>query len=200
MGRSNPLALRLRGLINWPSNVRHPLLASYVRHIFQEHLVGEPGIRASTTGLWVNVTIFAENYDRLLEHPKLQNGALSFSSVNIASALGRSEQRITEITAEGSKVPFQQALFKNVQPRVELTKERTQAKYTGTSPLVARAEQDGVLEALKIYRDTPIHLQVNVIRNPILNAEILAQYVANQLAANQQLPRIYKNILQKLTA
>ncbi|KAJ3012762.1 UNVERIFIED_CONTAM: hypothetical protein HDU68_001037 [Siphonaria sp. JEL0065] len=201
MGRSNPLALRLRGLINWPSSVRHPVLSQYVKHIFQEHLVAEPGIRASTTGLWVNVTVFSDDNSKLMAHPKVhgKERCLTFSSVNIIDALGRGEKRISELSGSSSKNGFYQTLFKDVQPKPELIKERTQVKYLGTSPLLARVEKEGVLEALKIYRDVPIHLQVNVIQNPVLNAEILAQYVVRQLAANKQLPRIYKSVLQKLT-
>ncbi|KAJ3289669.1 hypothetical protein BCR33DRAFT_716255 [Rhizoclosmatium globosum] len=204
MGRTHPLSLRLRGLINWPSNVRHPVLASYVRHIFQNQLVAEPGIRASTTGLWVNVTVFGEDHSKLLQHPKISGSSpeqrsINFSSVSIVDALGRGERRISELAGSKSKKEFHKALFKDV-PQTELVKERTQEKYNGTSPLLARAQKDGVLDALQVYRDVPIHLQVNIIRNPILNAEILAQYVAKQLSQNKQLPRIYKSLLGKLTA
>ncbi|KAJ3069956.1 hypothetical protein HDU98_006972 [Podochytrium sp. JEL0797] len=203
MGRTNPLALRLRGLVNWPSNVRHPLLSSYIKHIFQDALVAEPGIRASTTGLWVNVTVYSDSHTQLMQHPKISGSvsdrAVNFSSVKVLEALGRGEKRISELSGSASKNEYHKSLFASV-PATKMIKERTASEYTGTSPLLARAEKEGVLEALQVYRNVPIHLQVNVIRNPILNAEILAQYVAGQLEAGKQLPRVYKQVLGKLTA
>jgi hypothetical protein len=60
MGRANPISLRSRVFgNNWQSNVRHSFLSSYVKHIFQDALLSPPSIRASTTGIWVSLTMFA---------------------------------------------------------------------------------------------------------------------------------------------
>ena len=61
MGRTNANALRLKTLINWPSNVRHEFLSDYIKHIFQNHLINEPGIRSSLTDVTINLTILQEN-------------------------------------------------------------------------------------------------------------------------------------------
>ncbi|KAJ3099784.1 hypothetical protein HDU97_002762 [Phlyctochytrium planicorne] len=197
MVRSNPLSLRLRGLINWPSNVRHPVLSQYIKHIFQDFIVAEPGIRSSTTGLWVNVTLFGPR-DLLDKHPKLKNPVLDFSKSKLDKALGRAELRIANISASDKNV-FLNSLFKDV-PKTKLTRFKgTEAEeFEGISPTVLRAQREGVLNALRIYRDTPIHMQINVINNPILNADVMAQYIAKQLALNRTLPRIYKTILKRL--
>ncbi|KAJ3217461.1 hypothetical protein HDU67_007931 [Dinochytrium kinnereticum] len=201
MVRSNPIALRLRGLLNWPSNVRHPVLSAYIKHIFQDFIVAEPGIRSSTTGLWANVTLFGDE-TKILKHPRLKNPTLDFSNSKIDKALGRAELRIANLSAS-DKNAFLNSLFKDL-PKTSVTRTKgigatlTSDKIMATSPTVHRATEEGVLDALRIYRNTPVHLQINVINNPILNADVMAQYIAKQLALNRPLPRIYKTILQRL--
>ncbi|KAJ3129504.1 hypothetical protein HK100_008583 [Physocladia obscura] len=205
MGRTNPLGLRVSRLINWRSSVRQPFLTDYVRHVFQQSLVGTPGIRASTTGLWVNITILQSDTTNPNKHPLLtqENPALSgFASVKISEVLGRDELRIGQLA---NKLPFHTNLWKNVHKEtVSVSKTLAGANTPESkeveisSPLIARAHAEGPLAALKIFRDTPIHLQINLIRNPILDAEIMAQYVAGQIKKGVQLPRLQKNIMSKL--
>ncbi|KAI8608882.1 hypothetical protein BC830DRAFT_1153441 [Chytriomyces sp. MP71] len=197
--RTNPLSLRVRGLLNWGSSVRHPLLSAYVRHVFQGHSVSVLGIRASTSGLFVNATVLGDA--SLSAHPKLSDPSLRFDSVKVVDALGRGERRIAEFGGSESKNEYHKMLWdQSGVRRTQLVKERTQAAYQGSSPLLARAQEDGVLDALHIYRNYPIHLQINVIKNPILNADVLAQYVAKQLKSGAPLPKVYKSLLGKLTA
>jgi hypothetical protein len=185
-------------------------LSSYIRHIFQDHIVAEPGIRASTTGIWINVTVFGFSDRKLLEHPKIKDPVLDFTRVKIEEALGRAERRIAEISGPSSKNIYLKNLLEGL-PKASVPKRpigeaalepkdpnASVETYDAVSPLLNRAKSDGILESLQIYRDTPIHLQINVIKNPILNAEVMAQFVALQLKDNKQLPRIYKAMLQKL--
>ncbi|KAJ3330727.1 hypothetical protein HDU76_004988 [Blyttiomyces sp. JEL0837] len=211
-GRTNPIALRLKGLMNWPSNVRHPFLATYIRHIFQGHIISEPGIRSSTSGIWINVTVFSSDIKKLESHPKVNDPVLDFSRTKIADALGRAERRIADMSSPFSKNIYMKNLFEGM-PKTTIQRpvpgnrpaageEATSTEmesFEAVSPLLARAQQDGALEALQLYRDVPIHLQINVIKNPILNAEIMARFIAKQLAANKPLPRLYKTMLNKLS-
>ncbi|KAJ3406798.1 hypothetical protein HDV05_005825 [Chytridiales sp. JEL 0842] len=210
VGRTNPISLRLRGLLNWPSNVRHPFLSNYIKHIFQQHIVAEPGIRASTTGIWINVTVFGNVDGKLLEHPKIKDPVLEFGRVKIERALGKAERRIAEISGPSSKNVYLKNLFEGLPttpvPKRPIGEAALQPKdpnatvetYDAVSPLLNRAKSDGTLEALQIYRNTPIHLQINIIKNPMLNADVMAQYIASQLKSGKNLTRIYKTMLQKL--
>lgn len=77
MGRTNPIALRLKTLVNWSSNVRHQFLSKYIKHIFQQHLIAEPGIRASTTGIWINVTLLEQQQSVVADsHPYVKKPVL----------------------------------------------------------------------------------------------------------------------------
>jgi hypothetical protein len=53
-------------------------------------------------------------------------------------------------------------------------------------------------EALHIYRQVPINLRVNVITNPLLNAQILAKYVAKRILHRDQLSTVFKHLLKKM--
>jgi hypothetical protein len=84
MGRINPLALRIKGMINWPSDVQHPLLENYVKHIFQKTLVQRPAIRASTQGIVINVVLL-----KLETHPKLFDKQIKFDNIDYKKVMGR---------------------------------------------------------------------------------------------------------------
>ncbi|KAJ1568002.1 hypothetical protein HK405_003969, partial [Cladochytrium tenue] len=270
-GRTNPIALRLRGLINWPSNVRHPLLAAYVEHLFQGLAIAPPAVRASTTGVWINVTVFTPPRVRAALadlhaaqarqandsassanaaassatalpssaaslHPKLASPVLDFASVRVRDALGRGEQRLAELSSAFAAPTRLAALLRDPRlPRAvglprrrDFTPANAQAKdpaqaegtpFDAASPLLARAAAaaadrsrrtaaTGVADldpaalepwlALDIHRPAPIHLQINAISNPVLDARVLARYIASELRKNRPLPRIYKSILSHL--
>ena len=100
--RTHPLSLRLRTLLNWPSSVRHPFLSSYIRHIFQHYLIGTPGIRSSTNGIWVNLTILdidasTDSHSTppppVKHHPKA-NKVLEFRNVDLSQVMGRFERKV----------------------------------------------------------------------------------------------------------
>ena len=111
--RSNPLSTRVGRLISWPSNVSHPFLSSYLSHIFQECIVASPGIRSSTTGVWINLTLFPalpkakEKAD--YTHPKIREPVLDFQGIGLSSVLGRFEER-TRMLGQAHK--FFQTQFK----------------------------------------------------------------------------------------
>jgi hypothetical protein len=173
--RTNPLSRRLKGMMNWPSTVQHPFLQNYVKHIFQNSLCATPHIRASTNHIWINVTLFNPDPN----HPKLKDKELDFQGANLLDAVGRMEDRIRTLTHQH---PFYRNIFKGVQPK----------------SLIEAGLQGGVNEALQIYRDTPISLKINVISNPLLNAEIMAQDVAHQLKNNTPLAKVFKHYLKNM--
>ncbi|KAJ3018794.1 hypothetical protein HKX48_002611, partial [Thoreauomyces humboldtii] len=178
MGRTNPIALRLRGLVNWPGNVRHQLLSDYVKHIFQHTITSEPHVRASTTGIWVNVSVLKS--DSLAHHPKLTTDpTIDFRNVRPLQALGRVDRRV-------DKLASQHLYFRDI------------FKGKTKNPLQALGAKDDPLPALHIHRDTPIHLKVNVISNPLLDAQVCAHYIANGLKANKPMSKIYKTLLSKM--
>ncbi|KAI8917465.1 hypothetical protein BC831DRAFT_484685 [Entophlyctis helioformis] len=179
--RMNPVALRLKGMMNWPSNVSHPFLQQYLKHVFQQSICGTPGIRSSTTGVWANVTLLATaGYDPM-SHPLVsQSPSLDFRAAKVEDALGRLETRTRNRTTRHT---FYKSLFLDVQPK---------------SLAAALGGNDEPLKALQIYRDTPIVLKINIIRNPLLNAEIMAEHVARSLNSGKSLARVYKEYLTKL--
>ncbi|KAJ3165308.1 hypothetical protein HK101_000246 [Irineochytrium annulatum] len=202
--RSNPLALRLPSLLSWPSNVRHPLLSQYIKHIFQPHLVAEPGIRASTTHIWCNVTLHGDA-QKIFDHPRYKNRLLDFTHVDVGKCLGRAELRFAECASDSCGTGYYRELFKDVE-KSSITRLKYDAAsdamvehtFEGTSPTVARARTEGTLGALRIYRDRPIQLIINVISNPVLSADVMAQYVAGELREGKQLARVYKGLLGKI--
>ncbi|TPX40256.1 hypothetical protein SeMB42_g00247 [Synchytrium endobioticum] len=190
--RTNPLSLRLRTLINWPSSVRHPFLASYIRHIFQHYLTSPPGIRSSTNGIWVNLTVLDTSLDAASSiigscryHPKAGK-ALQFRNVDLTSVLGRFERKVL-----GARKWHQ--YYSKLMPDAN-------AHHVVPQMLLSPSAKDipATLQALQIYRDCPIHLRMNVITNPLLNADILAQYVARHCSRGRPLARVYKDLLEKL--
>ncbi|KAJ3318570.1 hypothetical protein HDV06_003003 [Boothiomyces sp. JEL0866] len=180
--RTNPFSLRLRGLINWPSNVSHPWLQSYIRHIFQHSFVAIPQIRSSTSGIWVNVTLLQTEEHPLNQHPKVIENVLDFRGANLQKAAGRLETRTRKLTHKHSYFAPVFAKIKN-------------------KSLIAAASRDGTPnEVLQIYRDAPIHLKINIINNPLLSADIASQHVASALKMGVPISRIFKTYLQKLSS
>ena len=176
MGRTNPLSLRVGGLINWPSTISHPFLVNYIRHIFQESLIGEPGIRSSPKELYVNLTILG---DSITSHPKFRDPFLSFKDVDLNSSLSRLESRLQKLTVGHY---YFKDLFKDI-PKTLI--EANQLKY-------------GNQGALQLFTDKPVHLRINVIKNPLLNAEVCADWVARSLKQDKSLALIYKQLLANM--
>jgi hypothetical protein len=151
-----------------------------------------------------------------LSHPKVKSPVIDFASISIRDALGRKESRIAELSSDFSKNEYlHKILTAHTGSDIKVPgvpRRRNYAAtsgnsdkpslddegFVGVSPLLARNARDGVWEAMRMYRASPIHLQINVISNPILSAEVLAKYIAREMKLNRQLPRIYKNILSKL--
>lgn len=181
MGRTNPLALRVGRLISWPSNVSHPLLSEYIRHVFQGFLVSEPGIRSSLSETWVNVTVFGDP-QRMSQHPLFKDPILRWnkSELEPEKALGKLEQRLLGLTETH---PHIKNMFKDM-PKKSLV-------HLSTS-------MHGISGALGMFKDRPIRLKINFIQNPLLDAEILAQYVALHMSKRTSLASVYKDLLKKM--
>ncbi|KAJ3396390.1 hypothetical protein HDU92_003232 [Lobulomyces angularis] len=205
MGRTNPVSNRLKNLINWPGDVRHPFISKYIKHIFQHYIVGEPGIRSSTTGIWVNVTVLQLEGMNASNHPKVKKPVLDFSRHRFEESIfGRNELRtknllhgVPKVTASGRtmyKTDDKGNPTKEVDRRMHHYYGRlTELKTPPANLLEALGGKEKLVEALGIYRDKPINLKVNVISNPILNANILAKYVASEMGKGISLSRVVIN-------
>nr|KAJ3398314.1 hypothetical protein HK105_005198 [Polyrhizophydium stewartii] len=178
--RMNPLALRLKNQLSWPSNVYHPMLKDYIRHVFQHSITGTPGIRASTTGVWVNVTLFAADGKHPLDHPLVKEPTLDFKSAEVLQAPGRLEKRTAGRAARHSTY---KPVFAQISPK---------------SIAEALGGATNANQALHIHHNKPINLKINIISNPLLNAEVLAQYVARSMNNGKQLATIQRSLLQRL--
>ena len=177
--RANPLALRLKQVMNWPSNVYHPFLQQYVQHIFQHSITNIPSIRASTNQIWINVTLLDTNMT-VKKHPKYLNPTLSFNNMNLTKSLSRIEQRTRSLTTSH---PYYKPIFKNVP-----FKDLVQGSLEMQTPL----------ETLQIYRNQPIKLKINLISTPLLNAEVMAKHVAGCLQKGLPLQRVFKQYLKSM--
>ncbi|RKP02655.1 hypothetical protein CXG81DRAFT_24710 [Caulochytrium protostelioides] len=182
MARTPAISLRLKYLINWPSNVRHPFLDQYLRHVFQNTLMATPGIRSTPDRIYVNLTLLKT--DETARHPLLCNG--------------------------GAEIDFKQAMLKGVRGRMErrvchLARSRF-GMDSNSGPLLmrhktmidARLESGNPQTVLDIYRDHGITLRANMISNPLLNAEIAAQYVARNLRDRVSIATVWKNLLKQM--
>ena len=195
--RTNALSLRVHKLTHWPSNVRHQFLTNYVKHIFQHQLVGEPGIRASTTGIWINVTLFNQNQPGLPsvnEHPRVSDPVLNLRDYKIdETQLGRWDAKMS---TKAQYHYFYKNAFADV-PIKSLVQAMNQPDPVTGKPKGGAATT--TLAALQIYKDMPIHLKINIIKNPLMNAQVCADYVAKHMETGKPLSRIYKSLLSKLS-
>ncbi|KAJ3129635.1 hypothetical protein HK098_000786 [Nowakowskiella sp. JEL0407] len=191
MGRTNPVGVRIKHLSNWPSNVRHPFLTKYVKHVFQNFIIGEPHIRASTNRIQVNLTVFEPKDDFFLKsHPFVKPTAsgpkrLSFREYDLEHSLGRFETRIKNLSDPKIDHFYYRGLFANASP----------------SPLAAiqGGTYDGdVLKALQIFKDLDITFNVNVVKNPLLSASVFAEHVSRFLRRGNKLPRYYATLLRNM--
>ena len=178
--RTNPFALRVGKLISWPSNVSHPLLGEYIRHVFQGFLVSEPGIRSSLSETWVNVTVFGDP-EKMKYHPWVNKPLLEWDQAELEpeKALGKLEQRLLGLATTH---PHISKLFKEI-PKKSLV-------HLSTS-------LHGISGALGMFKNRPIKLKINFITNPLLDAEILAQYVAVNMSKRMGLAAVYKDLLRR---
>ncbi|KAI9104104.1 hypothetical protein DFS34DRAFT_306708 [Phlyctochytrium arcticum] len=187
MGRTNPLALRLKGSLNWPGNVRHQFLSNYVRHAFQDFVVTEPHIRSSTTGIWINCVILPRQPTSSPSHPFIQKPVLDFRN---ASFVKEAEEKIQTLG------------------RIQTRVDRVASAHKYFSPLFAGKATnfvtalDGLsepLKALQIHRDVPIKLNVTVLSNPLLNADVCAAYIAENLSNGKPINKMYRQLLNSLS-
>jgi hypothetical protein len=152
--------------------------------------VSEPGLRATASGeITVNVTVFGGGAPG---HPRILNPALDFSSLSLPKALGRMETRIENLTS-------QHRYFKDVF-----------ASSGGAGSLAQETERRfGTLGAIGIFpqqfslastsgKQPIVNLKVNVIQNPFLNADIMAQYIARRLENGDSLGRVYRELLANM--
>lgn len=186
--RTNPLALRLQHLINWPSNIRHPFLSAYVKHIFQDYLIAEPGIRSSTNGIWINLTVFKRQTDRvpIEQHPKFLDRKLDFDKVQRKVEEGKADVRGLEDKKIGKLKafhPYFNALYAG-------DDEGKPSGHRTSTPISD--------PAIPYLPRGPIHLRFNVITNPLLNAQICAQYAVEQLKKGRNLQAVVKGISAKM--
>lgn len=90
--RTNPIGIRVGSMLSWPATTHHPMLERYVSHIFQHLLVSKPCIRASTTEIWINVTLLDTQLEAA-KHPRVIKPILDLRGVDLGVALGKLEQR-----------------------------------------------------------------------------------------------------------
>jgi hypothetical protein len=102
---------------------------------------------------------------------------------------------------------FRGADLKNAFDRIESRQQdllhfheyyRKEFKGLKFKTLTEAAKKDGVLAGLHIYRDTDIELKVNVINNPLLNAEIMSQVCADAMQEGVPLSRVFKTFLSSM--
>jgi hypothetical protein len=156
--RTNPLGLRIKGMLNWTSSVRYPLLQEYIRHLFQKEIVGPVGVRSSTSGIWVNVTLLGGQ-----GHPKFKETVIDWRSIeNVNGMEGRVSRRCASLIR--GDVYYKKVL----------------------------SEQS---MGLQMYKNVPIRMQINHIQNPLLDAQVMAHYVAGQLKGQRSLGLVYKRVL-----
>jgi len=245
MGKRTPvLSRRIQGLVNWPSNVRHNFLSKYIEHVFQNHIIATPGIRASTSAIWVNITVFSHHFHplhgsnaksrfveqtvqrvkvieavtedqsveqplvkkegvmedvvvktevstRISDHPLVKDCLLRFQNVKLENALGTMDVRIKALM-DGSSEKRKAANLSEGHFYFKPLSE-------GAASSLIEASESPTLETLQIYSDKPIHLRINIIENPLQDAQVLAHYVARSLKENDRsLPKIFKQLLTSI--
>ncbi|KAH9270755.1 hypothetical protein BASA83_007117 [Batrachochytrium salamandrivorans] len=198
------------------------MVTDYVKHIFQKSMCGQPAIRASTTGIWINVTVLAtETHNPLVHNPLLTGGRamLQFRGVKLDDCRGRLETRTHNRATRHYyyKPQFANAQATNLAGALAMAgkgstadnKDATDSSvlqnidYSSDADLQAAAKTiqvptDGPLAALHIYKDVPIYLKVNVVQNALLRADILAGLVAEAMAKGRPISRINQDVLGML--
>lgn len=213
MGRTNSIALRLKGMINWPGTVRHPFLSSYVKHIFQHYVTNEPGIQSSISGITINVSILQEiDGPDASSHPKVLNPVIDLSKHSYSNdILGRSEKRVQNL------LHFTEHKYRNlplgVKNSLKVRKNNGHhyyARLAGYQPgtenkdppplnmLDALDAKVDLAKALHVHHENKkIALNVNIITNPLMDAQILSRWIAKHCNAGKTLASIHKELLLK---
>lgn len=212
--KTHSLALRVKHLINWPSNIRHPFLTRYIKHVFQGFIIAEPAIRSSANGVWINLTVLArDGYDSanreysrepvsLEKHPLYVKPELDFKDANFEAAKGKMAKLIGELQSW-------HRYYKTLEPKSDpvFTKDRKPSLLTLLTPSYMMLNTDMAAKRLplahnykemQLYFEKPIHIKYNVVRNPLINAEILAKYVAEQMGRGRSVLALKSNLIQRL--
>lgn len=140
----------------------------------------------------MNVTVFGEG---AAGHPRIHNPKLDFSSLSLPKALGRMETRIENLTS-------QHHYFKDVFAASQSNSlvQETERRF-GTLGAIGIFPQQFSLASSSgsnAQRPPVVNLKVNVIKNPFLNADIMAQYIARRLENGDSLGRVYRELLANM--
>lgn len=171
--------------------------------------MAEPGIRASTSGIWVNVTLLEQRGGEAIEakrNPLIMDPVLDMKEYTdwgkekaaeeesgFDFIYGRNELRVRNLLHGARARPTEKQIGK---PHVFYGRL---SKNAPLNQMEALGLRDDFARALQIYKDTPIHLRLNVIKNPLLNADVLAQFVAQELSRGVPLPKLHKSLLMKIS-
>jgi hypothetical protein len=78
--RISPISPRIKNSISFPSipNYKIPWLSPFLSHVFQNHFVATPIVKATCNGtVWINLTVLQTQREESLEkHPVFQSGLL----------------------------------------------------------------------------------------------------------------------------
>lgn len=169
MGRVHALALRVGTLINWSADVHHKVLEDYVSHVFQHNIHSTPFIRASTTGIEVQVTVLRNvpSTDTAPAsadvHPLLTDPKIHLAKAQLDRCPGRFNRRMYNVRKQEK---YFQDIFHNGLPETLIK----QAKLT--------TPESDPQHILGVYSKYPVNVRVNVIQNPLLNAQCFSRYLA----------------------
>jgi hypothetical protein len=186
MGRCNPVGLRLKVASQWPSTLSHPLLSAYLMHLFQHHSPTPPSIRSSTSGgVWVNMTVLEDPKAPLplAAHPKVQDPLLDWTGGGVQD---REAVRTSYGKVEGRLFTMarQHHHFRDV--------------FAGRAPAFLEREEATYAQLVSLYARQPVSLRLNVIRNPLLSAQVCADVVGKSLGRGANLARVHKSLLASL--
>lgn len=167
MGRVHALALRVGTLINWNTDVRHKILEDYVSHVFQHNVHSTPSIRASTTGIEVQITVLrnlpSSDPSPSSIHPLLTDNALHLARAPIDRCPGRFNRRMYNINKQNK---YFNDIFKDGVPETLIKQAKLSVPDSDPQHL------------LGIYSKYPVNVRVNIIQNPLLNAQCFSRYLA----------------------
>jgi hypothetical protein len=106
------------------------------------------------------------------------------------------------------KLSFKGANLKKAFDRIESRQQnlvyfheyyRKEFKGLRYKTLIEAAQKQGTLAGLQIFRDCDIDLNVNVIKNPLLSAEIMAKVTADAMENGVPLSRVFKSFLKSMS-
>jgi hypothetical protein len=206
MGRRiNPISLRIKTTLNYPSDCRNAFINNFLKHVFQDYLISKPGIRSNLSKSWINLTIF-DPIGNLEKHALFQSKVLDFNNINIKNTKNKNLIRIDNLKSNHF---YYSKVFNSIEGKSDSqvksnSLDSSKSKSIDNSSSTSTSTSNSSSKLLAIYplksnsKDPTLIINFNIIKNPLLNGDILAEFIARELKIFKPIQRIFNDLLKSM--